>query len=528
MADDLELELSFEGEDDDLDLYGEEKRTEGQGNKATVEPRGRESRKKERTENGKGREGKGSIDYGDHDTDGDKRGARSKASRYDGMGVDEKKRRDVEDDHGHGEIKETKAPGDHADVSDVKDEDDITKQTMYSSEEDEERYRSSMREEYLAKEVSGNADKQEGREKPGYDSRRKPSGGQQGNAVYGRGPDGRGHRQHDHHQKGDRQRQGPQKPHMVPRAPLFPGSGGLMGRPPFGGPGYGYAPGIGVSPGAPMPTMSSYLGPHPGMMDPMTMQQQMMMMQSFMGGHRAGMAGPNVPRPHAGPPQGLRDNQIPYVRQPSPKHPAKKPAFDRNVGSTRVPSSESHKKDLSSKFKDGKPKPPPPPPPKSLTKPEPDSKPPKLMPTASPPPRPANSGATEAKATNFPDQKKRIEQEEEKKKKLAAIRAMREEQAAKNKELAEQRKRKIEELQLAKKEAEEARKRRALELAAEEKSAKSKAAEEREIAAKLLAEKELQLEKLRRELEEAKKAKKNKMGETAEETKQESATEGKE
>ena len=98
-------------------------------------------------------------------------------------------------------------------------------------------------------------------------------------------------------------------------------------------------------------------------------------------------------------------------------------------------------------------------------------------------------------------------EEEERQRKLATIRALREEQAAKNRALAEQRKRKIEELNLAKQEAEEAKKRKAQELAVSRvtqgEAAQKKIAEERELAAKILAEKEAQLAELRRQLEEA-------------------------
>ena len=96
---------------------------------------------------------------------------------------------------------------------------------------------------------------------------------------------------------------------------------------------------------------------------------------------------------------------------------------------------------------------------------------------------------------------------------LAAIRALREEQAAKNRELAEQRKRKIEQLNTL----EEARKRRAEEIAIARaaliEAPRKRKGEEKDNTKRLLAEKEAQLVALRKQLEEATKDKDKPSGE---------------
>ena len=108
--------------------------------------------------------------------------------------------------------------------------------------------------------------------------------------------------------------------------------------------------------------------------------------------------------------------------------------------------------------------------------------------------------------TELTDEEKKQKEEEAKEKKLAAIRAMREEQAAKNRELAEQRKKKIEEMKAA---DEERRKRTELASAAKAAALKKRSEELRLKRDKLLAEKEAELRELRRQLEEKKKQKRD-------------------
>lgn len=108
---------------------------------------------------------------------------------------------------------------------------------------------------------------------------------------------------------------------------------------------------------------------------------------------------------------------------------------------------------------------------------------------------------------NIDPEAKAKREREERERKLAAIRAARQEQAAKNRELAEQRKRKIDEINAAARASEELWKKRA-----ETRTSLLEAKKRREsedgmsLAAKLLAEKEMQLEALRKQLDEARKA----------------------
>ena len=90
-------------------------------------------------------------------------------------------------------------------------------------------------------------------------------------------------------------------------------------------------------------------------------------------------------------------------------------------------------------------------------------------------------------------------EEDEKQKKLAAIRALREEQAAKNRELAEKRRKKIEEINAA----EESRRKRAESIAAAKAAALRKRNEDLQYKRDvLLAQKEAELQMLRQKLAE--------------------------